>query len=83
MSSLQKSSEILFSPFTSENICEQCGFTDYLLGEELSYKEEQEMEKVVSYSYKRDNHLNELILQFQAHETTNIPNEVTSFTSPS
>ncbi len=36
------------------------------------------MEKVVTYSYKRENHFNEWILQFQAQETTSIPPEVIS-----
>jgi hypothetical protein len=71
-----KSDNIVYLPFSSENICENCGSSMHILVEELSYKEEQDMEKVVSYSYKRDNHLNELILQFQANETTNIPKEV-------
>ena len=57
-------------------VCGSCGFTVFLLGDELSYKDEQEVEKVVNYSYKRDNHFNEWLLQFQAQETTNIPTEV-------
>jgi hypothetical protein len=47
-----------------------------LLGEEVGFKEEQEMEKNVNYSYKRDNHLNEWIAQFQAKESTTVPDEV-------
>jgi len=58
------------------NVCINCGNTVYLLGEELSYKDEQDIEKVVNYSYKRDNHFNEWLLQFQAQEMTNIPSEV-------
>jgi hypothetical protein len=47
------------------------------LSEELTYKEEQETsEKVVNYSYKRENHFNEWISQFQAQESTTIPPEV-------
>jgi len=61
---------------TCETICGDCGCTILLLGDELSYKDEQEIEKVVNYSYKRDNHFNEWLLQFQAQETTHIPGEV-------
>lgn len=34
------------------------------------------MEKNVNYSYKRENHFNEWIAQFQAKESTNVPKEV-------
>jgi len=42
----------------------------------LPYNEQQEVTKVVNYSYKRDNHFNEWLLQFQARENTDIPQEV-------
>lgn len=71
------SSNIFVDYTQSENICEDCGVCDYFLGEELTYKEEQETsEKIISNSYKRDNHLNEWILQFQGREMTTIPKEV-------
>jgi len=70
-----KSSNI-FSDSSSVDVCGTCGHTVYLLGDELSYKDEQDIEKVVNYSYKRDNHFNEWLLQFQAQETTSIPPEV-------
>lgn len=66
----------LFMEGSCYNICGNCGCSNFLLGDDLSYKEEQSIEKVVNYMYKRDNHLNEWLLQFQAKETTNIPNEV-------
>lgn len=60
-------------------VCENCGLTESLPGEELTYREEQEStEKIITYSYKRDNHFNEWLLQFQAQEQTNIPEEVIS-----
>ena len=71
-----KSSNLLFIQSQSDIVCYDCGVIEYFLGEELSYKEEQDIEKVVNYSYKRDNHFNEWLLQFQAQETTNIPHEV-------
>ena len=43
---------------------------------EAGFKEEQEMEKNIVYSYKRENHFNEWISQFQAKESTSVPKEV-------
>jgi hypothetical protein len=71
------SHDIFMNHSASEQVCSNCGVTDYFLGEELTYKEEQETsEKTISYSYKRENHFNEWISQFQAQETTTIPPEV-------
>lgn len=63
---------------TSELVCDRCGMViDVLISEELTYKEEQETsEKIINYSYKRDNHFNEWLSQFQAQEITTIPPEV-------
>lgn len=63
---------------TSELVCDKCGLVvDVLISEELTYKEEQETsEKIINYSYKRDNHFNEWLSQFQAQEMTTIPPEV-------
>lgn len=61
----------------SDLICMDCGkciFTQLENG--LTYKEEQEVEKVFNYFYKRENHFNEWLNQFQAKETTNIPDIV-------
>jgi hypothetical protein len=63
---------------TSEEICSKCGHSEYILGDEVGFKEEQEMEKHVVYSYKRENHFNEWISQFQAKESTSVPDEVVS-----
>jgi len=60
----------------SEEICHSCGRSDYVLGGEVGFKEEQELEKNIVYSYKRENHFNEWISQFQAKESTNVPEEV-------
>jgi hypothetical protein len=58
-------------------VCKKCGVCEEYLGDELSYREEQEQtEKVVTSGYKKENHLNEWILQFQGRESTNIPQEV-------
>ncbi len=60
----------------SSLVCPKCGLTVDYLGEELSYKEEQEIEKNFVYSYKRENHFNEWISQFQGIESTTIPTEI-------
>jgi hypothetical protein len=58
-------------------ICRDCGAANPWNTEELTYKEEQEStEMIMVYSYKRDNHFNEWLLQFQAQEQTNIPEDV-------
>lgn len=60
----------------SEDVCTKCGATFYVQGEEVGFKEEQNIEKNVVYSYKRENHFNEWISQFQAKESTSVPIEV-------
>ena len=72
------SSNILHIHDTSELVCDSCGLViARLISEELTYREEQETsEKVVNYSYKRENHFNEWLSQFQAQEMTTIPEEV-------
>ena len=73
----KENSNIFHNTLSSEYVCGNCGLTKYILGEELTYKEEQETsEKIISYSYKRENHFNEWISQFQAQESTTIPPEV-------
>jgi len=63
---------------TTDVVCGDCGrIVDTILSEELTYREEQEStEKIINYSYKRENHFNEWLSQFQAQEMTNIPQEV-------
>jgi len=71
-------SNIVFFQDTSELVCDSCGAViSCLISDELTYREEQENnEKIVSYSYKRENHFNEWLSQFQAQEMTTIPDEV-------
>jgi len=63
---------------TSDLVCGSCGaIIAMLISEELTYREEQETsEKIINYSYKRENHFNEWLSQFQAQEMTTIPLEV-------
>lgn len=67
---------VYFVDLTSERFCDDCGFSEIIDGEELSYKEEQEMDKTIVYSYKKENHLNEWICQFQAKESTTVPQKI-------
>ena len=65
-----------FDEAASEEICRECGAVEYILGDEVGFKEEQEIEKHIIYSYKRENHFNEWISQFQAKESTTVPEDV-------
>ncbi len=63
---------------TSDVVCDGCGMiVSNMVTQELTYNEEHESTvKIISYSYKRENHFNEWLSQFQAQEMTNIPDEV-------
>jgi hypothetical protein len=73
-----KTANLLYFAETTDVVCGDCGkVVDIMLSEELTYREEQEStEKIINYSYKRENHFNEWLSQFQAQEMTNIPPEV-------
>jgi len=66
----------IFDESASEEICRECGAVEYILGDEVGFKEEQDLEKHIIYSYKRENHFNEWISQFQAKESTTVPDDV-------
>tara|TARA_R110002012_G_scaffold201651_1_gene370662 strand:- start:133 stop:1137 length:1005 start_codon:yes stop_codon:yes gene_type:complete len=72
------SNNVFYDNLNADNVCMNCGVATSVLGEELTYKEEQEQnEKMITpCGYKKENHLNEWILQFQGREATNIPTEV-------
>lgn len=60
-------------------ICPNCGYSQLYFesGTQcMSYDQEINSEINISFAYKRINHFNELLAQFQAKETTNIPQEV-------
>jgi hypothetical protein len=68
---------VIMDEVSSDLICMDCGLTFFHMMEgTMSYKDEQEHEKIFVYSYKRENHFNEWISQFQAQETTSIPDTV-------
>jgi len=56
--------------------CPECGYQDYILvdSEKPSYKDPPR--EMSYYAYKKINHLNEWLAQFQAKETTEISNAV-------
>jgi hypothetical protein len=60
----------------SDMVCMDCGTSEHVQSTEQSYKEEQDSNQNVVYSYKKENHFNEWIAQFQAKEVTNIPDDV-------
>lgn len=70
------SDEFTLDPAASDEICMKCGIVRYVQSDEVGFKEEQEIEKNIIYTYKRENHFNEWVAQFQAKESTNVPNEV-------
>ena len=57
-------------------LCEQCGYTKNIIinSEKVSYKDPPRESSY--FAYKRINHFNEWLAQFQAKETTDIPQEV-------
>lgn len=69
-------SNIIHDHSISSFTCMKCGYSEHVMGDDLSYKDEQTMEKTIVYSYKRENHFNEWISQFQGTESTTIPMDV-------
>jgi len=68
--------EMIFSSNEAVFTCAQCGFQDFVLidSDKPSYKDPPR--EVSYYAYKRINHFNEWLAQFQAKESTEIPTEV-------
>lgn len=56
--------------------CNKCGYTEYVQNLGLDFKSMEHMTVHVHYAYKRENHFNEWISQFQAKESTSVPPEV-------
>jgi hypothetical protein len=68
--------EMIFSTNEAVFTCTQCGFQEFVLidSDKPSYKDPPR--EVSYYAYKRINHFNEWLAQFQAKESTEIPQEV-------
>ena len=60
----------------SNLVCENCGYTENIIinSEKISYKDPPR--ETSYFAYKRINHFNEWLAQFQAKETTDIPDDV-------
>ena len=68
--------EMTFSANEAIFTCTTCGYQDFVLidSDKPSYKDPPR--EISYYAYKRINHFNEWLAQFQAKETTEIPQEV-------
>jgi len=69
-------SEMHFSQNEAMLGCPKCGYQDFILidSEKPSYKEPPR--EISYFAYKKINHLNEWLAQFQAKETTEIPQDI-------
>jgi transcription initiation factor IIE alpha subunit len=70
------STEMIFCPNEALFTCPKCGFQEFVLidSDKPSYKDPPR--EVSYYAYKRINHFNEWLAQFQAKESTEIPKQV-------
>jgi len=68
--------EMTFSINEALFFCDQCGYQEFVLidSDKPSYKDPPR--EVTYYAYKRINHFNEWLAQFQAKESTEIPEEI-------
>jgi Zn finger protein HypA/HybF involved in hydrogenase expression len=68
--------EMIFSANEAVFTCTQCGYQEFVLidSDKPSYKDPPR--EICYYAYKRINHFNEWLAQFQAKESTEIPQEV-------
>jgi len=59
-------------------LCPNCGESEYSLihSDRPCFKEKQQQETLSSYTYKRINHFNEWLAEFQAKESTIVPEPV-------
>ena len=69
---------ISYELIDSKLICENCGYTEDIIinSEKVSYKDPPR--EVSYFAYKRINHFNEWLAQFQAKESTEISDEIYS-----
>jgi hypothetical protein len=69
-------SEMCFAQNEALLNCSNCGYQDFILidSEKPSYKDPPR--EISYFAYKKINHLNEWLAQFQAKETTEIPQEI-------
>ena len=65
-----------YDPIESVLLCPQCGFTEYIIVTNDNIYDKDHPKEINYFSYKRINHFNEWLTQFQAKENTNIPSEI-------
>ena len=68
--------KLYLSDLTSELYCKKCGKSSDILvvTDKVSYNDPQS--EITYYTYKRINHFNEWLAQFQAKERADLPNEI-------
>ena len=69
-------SQMLMSDLSSEIFCSSCGASKkiMIITDKVSYSDPQS--EITYYTYKRINHFNEWLAQFQAKERTDLPSEI-------
>lgn len=72
------SSNIHYCSTSGDDVCRDCARASIAMELNVDYKDEKDMDKTIVYSYKRENHFNEWINQFQAKEMTTIPAHIIS-----
>ena len=68
--------EMILNHNTGMLNCNNCGMTERIIVDSDKQSHKEPPKEMTSFSYKRINHLNEILSQFQAKETTEIPDEV-------
>ena len=72
-----KSNSFTFELKSSSNICTLCGLsTTLILHDETGYVYTENIEQVIVFNYKRNNHFQECLNQLQAKENTTIPAQI-------
>ena len=69
-------SEMVLNHNTGMLNCNSCGMTEKIIVDSDKQSHKEPPKEMTSFSYKRINHLNEILSQFQAKETTEIPEEI-------
>jgi hypothetical protein len=76
MCSLCSSENMMYNEKEALLICQDCGNTSEYQDGGLTFKESVDTQVLGKYSYKRMNHFNEWLVQFQGCEKTEIPDSV-------
>jgi hypothetical protein len=72
-----KNNSFTFETKTSSNVCTVCGLTEsIILHDDSNQVYTENVEQVIVFNYKRDNHFQECLNQLQAKENTTIPSQI-------